>query len=202
MEITQLIDWLEGRLAPDEASEVETIVQNDDELQKMTTWLQGFLNASHTTILVDPPAGLFEKTAMYFKDQTKLQAGPNWIERLVASLNSDSWQRPALAGVRQAGLQTLPRQLVYSTDVADVALHIQAARRPNQRIVLGQIFPINDESPDSFTVQLLQQFNEIALVYSDDMGKFTFPNLQGDVYSLVILGEQIEIVINDIEVGA
>jgi hypothetical protein len=118
---------------------------------------------------------------------------------MAATLTSDSWQRPSLVGVRHTGLEAAPRQLVYQTDAADIAVNIQARTDKHVFDLIGQVFPTDGSDPDSFAVQLIQQELEVALTYTNAVGKFSFTELAAGIYGIFIRGDQAEIIVADVE---
>lgn len=203
LDITQLMDWLEGKLTEDEAKAIAAIVQADDSYRTTITWLQDFLNFSRSTVLIEPPAWLLQETIFHFQSSAQHKQPANWLQRLVATLTLDSWQRPSLAGVRRTGLEITPRQLVYQTDATDVILNIRAASDQALFDLAGQVFPKDETDPASFTVQLTLHGQEIeaALTYTDTVGKFSVSNLKAGAYTIILRGDQVEITIADVDIA-
>lgn len=201
LNITQLMDWLEGRLPDDKAGSVASAVQADASLTATVNWLRAFVDFGKSTVLVEPPDELSREAVSYFHTSSQSQRQTGWLQRLVATLTSDSWQRPSLVGVRYAGLKAAPRQLVYEAATADIVLNIHAETTGNTFNIIGQVFPIDGAAPDSFTVQLIRQDLEAAYTYTNEVGKFTFTDVSGGAYTIVIRGDQAEIIISDIEVS-
>lgn len=202
LNVTQLIDWLEGRLPEHEAEAIADAVgaaRADESLNATVTWLRTFLDLSKSTVLVEPPDEAVQAAAAHFRAsvQGKRQAG--WFQTLVAKLTSDSWQRPSLAGVRHTGLGAAPRQLVYAASTADVVLNTQVGTYRNTFDLIGQVFPTDEADPASFTVQLIRHELEVALTFANEVGKFTFADLPAGVYTLMIRGDQAEITVADLE---
>ena len=201
LDITQLMDWLEDRLTEDEAKAIAAILQADDSYSATVTWLQDFLQFSRATVLIEPPAEILQETTSHFRAFAQVQRPSSWLQRLVATLTSDSWQRPSLAGVRRAGLDVTPRQLVYQTDAADVILNIRPVSDDALFDLAGQVFPKVEADPAPFTVQhtLHGQQLEAALTYTDNMGKFRIRNLRAGMYTIIIRNDQVEITIADVD---
>lgn len=196
---TQLMDWLEGKLPPAEAGRVAKAVDSDQELQEAVAWLRRFLALSASTTLVEPPADLRQAPTRLFEAYAEGRRPAGFWQTLVATLTSDSWQRLAPAGARQAGLPAAPRQLIYASAVADVALNIQAQPDGQRLGLVGQVFPLDETEPAAFTAQLLQREKEVALTAADDQGKFAFPPLPAGAYDLVISSERADILIPALE---
>ena len=121
LDTTQLMDWLEGRLTEAEREAIMAAIQADESSQAELAWLQDFLKFSGSTVMIEPPAELVEQAVANFRAFARGKQPSGWLQKLVATVTFDSWQRPSLAGVRRTGLDAAPRQLVYQTDAADVA---------------------------------------------------------------------------------
>lgn len=202
LDITQLMDWLEGKLTEDEAKAISTAVQAEESHKATVTWLRNFLNFSRSTVLIEPPAEFLQAATFHFRAFAQGKQPAGWLQRLVATLTSDSWQRPSLAGVRRTGLDVMPRQLVYQADAADVILNIRGGSDEASFDLVGQVFPKDGSDPASFIVQLLRQEVEAGLTYTDNVGKFTFTNLTAGAYTIIIRGDQVEITVADVDLSA
>jgi hypothetical protein len=196
------MDWLEGRLAKEEAMTVADAVQAEKSNQATVTWLQSFLDLGKSTVLREPPAELSRAVTANFRAFAQGQQQSTWLQRMAATLTSDSWQRPSLVGVRHTGLEAAPRQLVYQTNAADVAVNIQAGTHQNVFDLFGQVFPRDGSDPDSFAVQLIHQEREVALTYANNVGKFGFTELAAGIYSIIIRGDQVEITVAPVELDS
>lgn len=111
------------------------------------------------------------------------------IRRYVAELVSDSGMRANLAGLR--GASNAQRQLLFSSDVADIVLSISATN--GGTLLRGQIFPNTEEPADSLMIQLLQDSIEARMTLSDSAGRFEFANLAPGAYALVAVDTAHEV---------
>jgi hypothetical protein len=199
--ITQLVDWLEGRLTAEEEQAVAVAVQSNETLQTTVAWLRSFLDLSQATILMEPPGELLLGTTATFREYAGGKRPAGWLKRLTATLTSDSWQRSVLTGTRRTGLNAAPRQLVYRADFIDIVLNTRADAKTGQLDLLGQVFPHHEANLISFTIQLLQQERESALTYTDALGKFTCTELEAGVYTLIARGDRVEMILDDVELS-
>jgi hypothetical protein len=201
LDLTQLMDWLEGRLTEDERAEITAAIQADESNQAALTWLRDFLKFSGSAVLMEPPAELVEQAVANFRAFARGRQPSSWLQKLVATLTSDSWQRPSLAGVRRTGLDVASRQLVYQADAADVILNIRAGNEEALFDLVGQVFPKDETDPASFTVQLTLRGEELeaALTYTNKVGKFTCTNLAAGTYTIIVRGDDVEITLADVE---
>jgi hypothetical protein len=202
LDVSKLLDWLEGKLSKDEAEAIAAAIQADESVQMNVNWLRSFLDISKSSTLTEPPPELSQGIMTYFRAFARGRKQSAWLQRLVATLTSDSWQRPSLVGVRHTGLAVAPRQLVYQAEAADLVLNIRAGSDKAVFDLAGQVFPKDEADPTSFTVQLLRWEIEAGLTYTDNVGKFTFTNLAAGTYTIIVRGDQVEIAIADVELHA
>jgi hypothetical protein len=200
--ITQLMDWLEGRLTKEDLKAVEDAVQDQESYQAAISWLQAFLKASRSTVLIEPPGQLIRDVNAEFRAFAQGRRRAGWLQELVARLTSDSWQRQSLVGVRRTGLEAIPRQLVFRAAAADIVLNTRAGRDEDRFDLVGQVFPLDESDPAAFTVQLLQHESEVALTSTSNVGRFTCGDLIAGVYTLIIRGDHAEITIPDVDLSA
>ena len=193
------MDWLENRLPAEQAAILAQALQRDPALQQQAAWLREFLQLSAGVVLADPPADVRRAANAAFAAFVQSQRPPGILQTFRALLASDSWQRLSLAGVRNVTLHTAPRQLIYSSDLADVALNIRAQSAGPQIDLDGQIFPLDDSDPAGFVVQLLQDGVERRLTTCDAVGRFGLPGLPAGAYVLIAAGDQGEIELGPIE---
>lgn len=198
---TQLLDWLENRLSADEATAIAQAIEADAALQAQVAWLRDFLNTSSQVVLADPPAGIHLLATERFAAYAQGKRPPGLIRTFIAALTADNWQRLSMAGVRNVNLRSEPRQVVYSSELADVALNIHAETSGERFELDGQVFALEDDASGAFVVQLLQDGVEQRLAIGDDLGKFSLSGLPAGVYELVVSSDEGEIEIGPIELA-
>jgi len=200
-DMSRLADWLEGKLSPEEAAVLEQLIAANPGLQEQVAWLQEFLQISRATILAAPPAAVRQAAQAAFAAYADHKRPPGLLRTLIASLTADNWQRPALAGARNVSLRSEPRQLIYSSDLADVALNAHIPTGSQQVSLDGQIFLLDESDPADFMVQLLQNGLERSFVLADALGKFSFTGLAPGQYDLLLSRIGAEIEIGPLELG-
>ena len=105
----------------------------------------------------------------------------------------------ATQGLRSTAAEGQQRQLIYQTEIAEVALNLQP--RPNdQRLqVFGQIFPSVDLKPGSFVVQILDEIQDVGLTTTDELGEFFFEGIPAGTYDLILIASHYEVEIPSIQ---
>jgi len=192
----RLLDWVEGRLSDEEQQAIaEQLASAGAATHATLEWLRKFRAVSADIVLESPPPELRAQLAERFAAHT--WRGPGLLQRLVATLTFDSSLQPALAGVRSAGVP--PRQMIYATQIIDVALHIE--RRPFDQgfDINGQVFPKSTVAPSDFGAQLLHGSLEVAAAGVDDLGEFAFEALQPGRYDIALANDRYRVVLAQIE---
>jgi hypothetical protein len=190
---SELLDWLEGRLPPEEAQALAERLQGADAAtQADLDWLRLFLQARQSVQFASPPPGVRDTLIQRFAE-ARQPPGP--FQRWLATLTFDSRAQPVTAGLRSAVEEDQRRQLIYITKAAEIALTIQSILPEKNFIVTGQIFPRRDTPTHTFSIQLLRDAEEVALSATDELGEFTFSDLPAGEYDIVVSTEQYEVVI-------
>lgn len=197
----QLVDWIEGRLTETEAQKVSQLAETADEATRANiVWIQSFQKISHQVVLAEPPAKVRRNLAARFEAFAQDRRQPSLWQRLVASLTFDSNTQFALAGARSATTQGLERQMVYSTDLADVALNVQPHLQDEQVMIMGQVLPIHEDATGIYSVQLLcDDVVELALTVTDNLGEFTFESIPPGVYDIVMSSDHFELILAPVD---
>ena len=193
---SDLLDWLEGRLPPDKARAVAERLQSADAAtQADLDWLRLFLQARQSVQFASPPSGVRETLRERFAAYAEAREPPGPFQRWLATLTFDSRAQPVTAGLRSAAQEGQQRQLIYTTEAAEIALNVHSIRPDENIMVTGQIFPTAEAPTHAFSIQLLREAREIALAAADELGEFTFADLPAGEYDIVVSAGQYELVI-------
>jgi hypothetical protein len=197
----RLADWVEGRLSEEEARAVEEQLA-DEATRAEVEWLRAFARMSENIVLDAPPEAVRSELIRRFAAYAEGRRSPGFLQRLVASLSFDSGLQPAF-GVRSAGSrEAAQRQLIYTTDAAEIALNIRPRPRDEHLDLDGQVFPAAGADPTSFSVQLLRGTEEVDLTAPDDLGEFGFESIPPGTYQILISSDRVEILISPVELRA
>ena len=196
----RLLDWLEGRLSKEEeVALARQIDQADETVHADLAWLRSFLQISEETVLATPPPAVREQLRDRFEAFAQGRRQPGLLQRVLAALTFDSHLQLATSSLRATSTQASVRQVIYSTDMADIALNIQPRRQDQGLNISGQIFPKGEAAIEICSVQLLHGTTEIGLTVSDDLGEFIIEAVPVGVYDLILSMDQVEISITAVE---
>lgn len=193
-----LVDWIDGRLSSDEAELVEAWA-NQSESDADLAWLHAFRQSRQAIVLDEPPAELRRELRGMFADHVATAAAeterPSLTQRLIAALSFDSGLQLGMAGAR--GHADALRQLIYSTDVADVTLTLQDGDAGLQ--IDGQILPLIDMALGELHAELTQDGEVVDEAAVDASGQFTFASISPGAHQLAVRSETLTIEIESID---
>jgi hypothetical protein len=199
VEFARLLDWVEGRLSEQEAQAVERQVAAAGSTTRAdVAWMRAFARISEDIVIASPLSEVRDALVDSFETYAEGKQQPGFLERLVATLRFDSNLQPA-SGLRAAGISESQRQLVYSTDAADVAIIVRPRTSDGLFDVYGQILPSDATDSGVFDVQLLQGATEVATTATNDLGEFTFEAVSPGVYEVLTGSDQVEIQLPEVE---
>jgi len=197
-QFSEILDWLEGKLPEDEAQVMaEKLASADEATQADLEWLRDFLQTSQSVRLASPPPRVREALRRRFTIYAESRQPPNLLQRLQAKLAFDSHAQLAVAGLRSTVYQGKQRQLVYETDIAEIALNIQPRAQEQRFDLFGQIFPKGNIPANGFGIQLLEEDGlvEQSVTTSDDLGEFKVEDIPQGRYGIFITTEGFAIVL-------
>ncbi len=199
VEFARLLDWVEGRLSEQEARTVaEQVAAADSATYADVAWVRAFARISEDTVIALPPSRVRDTLIERFEEYAEGKQQPGLLKRLVATLTFDSDLRPAV-GLRAGAISESQRQLVYSTDAADVAIIVRPRARDGLVDVYGQILPVDSIDSGVFGVQLLKDASEVATTATNDLGEFTFEAVPPGVYEALAASDRVEIQLPQVE---
>jgi hypothetical protein len=199
VEFARLLDWVEGRLSEQEAQAVERQVAAAGSTTRAdVAWMRAFARISEDIVIASPLSEVRDALVDSFETYAEGKQQPGFLERLVATLRFDSNLQPA-SGLRAAGISESQRQLVYSTDAADVAIIVRPRTSDGLFDVYGLILPSDATDSGVFDVQLLQGATEVATTATNDLGEFTFEAVSPGVYEVLTGSDQVEIQLPEVE---
>ncbi len=202
----QLLDWVEGRLSEQDAALVAAqAAAAGQELSTDVAWLNAFVRLQRAIVLEEPPPQVRSNLVAQFADHVqkkratarKDETAPGLFQRLIATLTLDSGLQPLAAGLRSTDASA-QRQLIFSTEAADVMLNVQRDNA-DALTIKGQLLPLVSVQADAFTIQLISNETIVASTQPDALGTFVFDGLLPNRYQLALETESLVILVGPFE---
>jgi hypothetical protein len=187
-----LIDYVDGRLARDEAPEVERhLAAECGECRAAVAWYAGFAGTAREDTSVEPPSWVTRRAIGIFAEAKEAAARRGLrglVSRLRAALVFDSMAGASSGDAIPARASAGPsRQLLYSAAPFDVDMLIAAGDRPHTLVVTGQVLTADGddfESVRGLAVTLEREGEAVATAETSEFGEFTLPDLPPGLYEL------------------
>ena len=119
---------------------------------------------------------------------------PSLVERIVAALSFDSFDRQAAFGVRAA--ETSGRQLIYSAGESDIDLRINQTE-DDRWILAGQVLGAECEGRE---IKLQSQEHSTS-AYLNEQCEFTLPAVPAGTYELILRLANVEVEVPQLKIG-
>ena len=206
IDFTRLVDWLERRLPPAEATTLAQAVQTaidqgNTELKRTVEWIRAFRVLSHQPILAQPPAEARLKVHDLIRRRAPAAPLSNLLRRMIATLMPANSQDMAGANTRGNTSGSL-RQLTYASDMADIIINILPQPRAPQASLQGLVLPLASLDLNNVVVQLLHDGIEVGITFTNDLGEFGFEALPFGSYMLVLGTAQADIEVGPVTLNA
>jgi hypothetical protein len=168
-----LLDWLEGRLAPDTAARVAArVAAGDANTRRTVDWLRGFLMTAATLPLHQPPPIVRQSLTQYFarwsRARAELDRRPPDVH---ARLLFDSRQDLVPAGVRAGAGDGDAIHLAYTAEAGDLLLDVYKAGAGRVRVD-GQVLPADPQGAPIFEASVAGAGFHVRTRDGDELGRF------------------------------
>ncbi|MBV7336740.1 hypothetical protein KFU94_52620 [Chloroflexi bacterium TSY] len=203
----ELLDWIDGRLSPQEIAKVETKVAsllsgNEEAIQAEVLWLQAFVRLRGELNHEVPPtrvrSNLRNQFAQYAQhrsiSQSTRNAQPSVLRQLIASLTFDSGATVASAGARTA--QTADtRLLTFRAEVADIVINVHRPHDQQKVGINGQLLPLETFPLEHVRIELMLDEEVITSTTANSLGEFAFESVAQHDYQMKFVGDTFQIIL-------
>ena len=196
----RLIDYLDSRLTEAEAAVVAGhLAGNCADCTENRDWYRHLRSVASTDDTVEPPLWVTKRA---FKIPThRRRSIASAVGQIIASLVFDSFQRPALEGVRST--ETANRQMLFRAGDYSVDLQIALAERGGGNLI-GQVLKEGDPTFESVSGLQLHVTRGDEIVFSavtNQMGEFKVSGMNQGQYGLRVELSDGEITVPDFPVS-
>lgn len=179
------MEYRDGHLTEESKAMIDSHLANCAECSQMKQELQEFVIWLESDSSFEPPADVLQWGMSLFQPllQTKETVGGK-VRRIVASLVFDTFDEPALAGVRRVGAP--PRQLLFRAGDVDVDVKIESVETNDRISLVGQVLSNNEKFFDNTPVKLESHGMVRYKTMTNFVGEFVFDEVPKDTYHLSV----------------
>jgi hypothetical protein len=188
----QLIDLVEGRLSPDQQTDMQAHTSACSHCASQLAWLKRVIGLMRASEYEEPPARVAADISRVFSFYSRSPAS-SLRQRVIAVLRSDSAQSPLSLG-RRSGSST-DRQLLYTAETLD--LEVQIRQSGSLWEVFGQVLNADEHG----LAELHGPAGKLQATLNE-AGEFLLAPAPAGRYALILQLTAAEIEIPGLEIGA
>ena len=182
--VENLMDYIEGQGSDVEKSTLETHVKNCGECGELKQGFQALIARLREDASFEPSAELLESGINLFQPLAQHKRGASGLRKFIASLVFDTYDQPAMAGVRRVGAP--PRQLLFRAGDVDVDVKIESMEANDRITLVGQVLSSNAKFFDNTPVKLESHGIVRYRTRTNVVGEFSFDEVPKDTYHLTV----------------
>jgi hypothetical protein len=187
----RLVDLVEGRLSPDEQTQLQTHTSACSRCASQLAWLERVIGVMRTNNYEEPPARVAGEISRVFDSYSPLPSS-SLPQRITAVLRFDSAQLPVSVG-RRSGSST-DRQLLFTSEALD--LEVQITQSGSLWEVAGQVLNADARG----LAELHGSAGELRATLNE-VGEFLLTTVPAGRYTLILHLTTAEIEIPGLEIG-
>ena len=187
----RLIDLVEGRLSPDEQTEMQAHTSACSRCAAQLAWLERVIGLMRTNDYEEPPARVAADISRVFGSYSPSPSS-SLRQRIMAVLRFDSAQLPLSVG-RRSGSST-ERQLLFTAETLD--LEVQITQSGSLWEVSGQVLNADARG----LAELHGSAGEVRATLNE-VGEFLLTPVPPGRYALILHLTTAEIEISGLEIG-
>jgi hypothetical protein len=177
------MEYMDGQLTDENRAVVDSHVLECTDCSDLQHELQEFVISLKSDASFEPPAEVLQWGKNLFQPMLQPQSGRS-IRKIIASLVFDTFDEPAIAGVRRVGAP--PRQLLFRAGDVDVDVKIESMETNDRISLVGQVLSNNEKFFDNTPVKLESHGMVRYKTMTNFVGEFVFDEVPKDTYHLSV----------------
>jgi len=183
LSIENLITYNDSRTLAAEKPSVEQHLADCSECSEVRLELQNLVSRLQQDSACEPPADLVQWGIELFQPVMQPASGGK-IRKIIAALVFDTFEQPALAGLRRVGAP--PRQLLFRAGDVDVDVKIESMEANDRITLVGQVLASGSKFFDNTPVKLESHGIVRYKTRTNLVGEFSFDEVPKDTYHLSV----------------
>jgi anti-sigma factor RsiW len=190
----RLVDWAEGRLAPDQQATIAAHLATCTRCRAEAERVERMVNAMRADDSRDAPPAVLARAVQLFRTRAVTPA-PSLVQRIVAALRFESTPLTPAFGLR--GESAAVRQLIYTAGDSAIDIDLRIAPAAGGWQVSGQLLG-DDLGPG---VARLHGAAFSAEAPIDALSTFALPPAPAAVYTLTLTWPTLAIAVEELVLG-
>lgn len=181
--VENLINYMDGQPTDVEKSTLDTHLAACAECTELKQEFQALMTRLREDSSFEPPADVVQWGISLFQPVMQPES-KGTLRKIIASLVFDTYDEPALAGVRRVG--AAPRQLLFRAGDVDVDVKIESMEANDRITLVGQVLSSTAKFFDNTPVKLESHGIVRYRTRTNVVGEFSFDEVPKDTYHLSV----------------
>ena len=183
LSVENIMTYIDGQTLLAEKPAVEQHLSSCSDCSELRQELHSLVSHLQRDSACEPPSDLVKWGVELFQPVMQPAAGGR-IRKIIAALVFDTFEQPALAGVRRVGAP--PRQLLFRAGDVDVDVKIEAMEANDRITLVGQVLSSGAKFFDNTPVKLESHGIVRYKTRTNLVGEFSFDEVPKDTYHLSV----------------
>jgi hypothetical protein len=175
--------YIDGRTAGTDKPGVEQHLASCNDCDGLRLELETMISDLRKDSVNEPPAQVVENGIHLFQPVVQNSVGGK-IRKIIATLVFDTFDQPAMAGIRRVGAP--PRQLLFRAGDVDVDVKIESMEANDRITLVGQVLSNDSKFFDNTPVKLESHGIVRYKTRTNLVGEFSFDEVPKDTYHLSV----------------
>ena len=181
----KLMEYMDGQLTDATRATVDSHLSECGDCSQVSQELKEFIILFEADAAFEPPSAVLQWGINLFQPMLQPEESVGGkVRRIIASLVFDTFDQPALAGVRRVGAP--PRQLLFRAGDVDVDVKIESVETNDRISLVGQVLSNTEKFFDNTPVKLESQGMVRYKTMTNSVGEFIFDEVPKDTYHLSV----------------
>jgi len=181
--VENMMNYVDGRAEATEIPVVREHLMACSECSELQQELQGLVSHLRQDSASEPPSDLLQWGIDLFQPVMQPVSGGR-IRKIIAALIFDTFEQPAMAGMRRVGAP--PRQLLFRAGDVDVDVKIDSMEANDRITLVGQVLSSGAKFFDNTPVKLNSHGIVRYKTKTNLVGEFSFDEVPKDTYHLSV----------------
>jgi Putative zinc-finger len=184
LSVENLMTYVDGQAVAADKQAFEQHLHDCAECSELRQDLQNLVNRLREDSIYEPPSSVLQWGMDLFQPVMQPSSSGGRIRKIIASLVFDTFEQPALAGLRRVGAP--PRQLLFRAGDVDVDVKIESMEANDRITLVGQVLSTGAKFFDNTPVKLESHGIVRYKTRTNLVGEFSFDEVPKDTYHLSV----------------
>ena len=183
LSVEDLMAYVDGQVLAGDKQAFEQHFHDCAECLELRQDLENLVSRLRQDSINEPPSSVLQWGMDLFQPVVQPSSGGR-IRKIIASLVFDTFEQPAMAGIRRVGAP--PRQLLFRAGDVDVDVKIESMEANDRITLVGQVLSTGAKFFDNTPVKLESHGIVRYKTRTNLVGEFSFDEVPKDTYHLSV----------------